>query len=138
MVDYIYKIEYVKGLTNNSYNFLMDFHDWINNKFIEWRGYNSGREGSKAEFARWLGISYKSLYKYFEKNGEVPKSHKVINKLIKKYGSEVYEILNIQAPETPILKLEEIQPLLNLTQQKKLMKRINETIDKFLREEMED
>ncbi|OGC95275.1 MAG: hypothetical protein A2029_01465 [Chloroflexi bacterium RBG_19FT_COMBO_47_9] len=136
MVDYIYNIGNVKGLTINDYNSIVDFHDWLYEKYIEWRGEHSGREGSKAEFARWIGITDKSLFQYFMKEGQIPKSPQIINKLVNKYGDEVYEVLNIHEPEISILKIEEILPKLNQNQQIKFMRRLNQILDEFINNEL--
>jgi hypothetical protein len=134
MIDYTYKIEIVKHLTNNGYNLLMEFHEWIYKKFVVWRGEASGREGSRAEFARWLDISDKSLYQYFLSAGQVPKSKKIIDKLVKKYGQEVYDVLNIIPPPDFIQKLETIYYKLedNEPRQRQFMRRLSDLLAEYI------
>ena len=69
----------------------MDFSDWINKKFYEWRG-----ETRKTieEFADYIGVSQPLMSQWMKKNGKVPKSKKHVDALINKYGiEEVYKIL---------------------------------------------
>ncbi len=77
----------------------MDFHDWINQKFREWRGDAIGHEKTLQDFAQWLGIS-KSLLTYWrKKNGKIPTHKKSIDKLVEKYGIEVYDVLGLEQPD---------------------------------------
>ncbi|OGC95326.1 MAG: hypothetical protein A2W25_05260 [candidate division Zixibacteria bacterium RBG_16_53_22] len=101
-------METVKGFTNIGYNFIMDFHDWLNKKFLKWRGDSIGLEGSKANFARWLGISPQSLDEYLNKNGQIPKHKKTIDKLVNRFGPEVYQVLGIEPPD--ILSFSHLPP----------------------------
>ena len=112
----------------------MNFHDWINIKFSEWRGESSGRKGSITEYARWLGIPYKSLHQYINKPWTAPKSKQIIDQLVKKYNQEVYDILNIPPPLEFLQKMESIYYELedNKTRQRQFMRRVSEVLSEFL------
>lgn len=88
------------------YNTIMEFdpivfRDFIRIKFAEWRGI--GRE-SLADFADYLGISQQVLSNWY--NGKLKRTPDVgtYNLLIKKYGSEVYDVLGIPNPESSAFK----------------------------------
>jgi hypothetical protein len=74
---------------------MMDFSDWITNKYIEWRGRSLGRSGSVAEFARLFNASQPLMSQWMKKSGKVPTSQKYIHALVAQYGDEVYEVLGI-------------------------------------------
>jgi len=124
------KLNFVKHLTINSYNDYMDFHEWINKKFVEWRGPLTLREGgSQDKFAQWIGISPQLMTDWLKRDGKTPKQKKTIDKLIRKYGSEVYKVLNIPPPPEFIRILEEFAPIydeLSSDRQEEAMRRIRE------------
>ena len=76
------------------YNSFVTFKEWINKKFIDWRGAKTGQEGSLAEFARMVGVSHQVMTGWIYR-GVVPKSHRTIHKLILAFDGEVYDILDI-------------------------------------------
>lgn len=76
------------------YNSFVTFKEWINKKFIDWRGAKTGQEGSLAEFARMVGVSHQVMTGWIYR-GVVPKSHRTIQKLILAFDGEVYDILDI-------------------------------------------
>jgi hypothetical protein len=75
----------------------MKFRDWIGKKYLEWRGDKIGRESGVTFYARWLGVS-PSLMSQWMNDGAVPQTTKIINKLVEKYGGEVYSVLELDAP----------------------------------------
>lgn len=129
-------LKYVKGLSINCYNPDVDFHEWMNKKYIEWRG--DSRERNQTQFAAWLGISDSLLTSYLDPKGRKPKQKGVIDKLIRRYGSEVYKILNLPQPPEFVQMLEEIEyeyPDLTVEQQKKLLRRISEIYSDLKKED---
>lgn len=67
-----------------------DFHPWINQKYIEWRG-NS--RGTVSEFADYLDISQSTVSAWINGSRGKPETQKIINKLVDKYGDEAYLVL---------------------------------------------
>ena len=74
----------------------MDFNDWINRKYLDWRG---DSRKSVTEFAAFLKISQPTVSAWMNRTRDKPESKKIVDRLIKIYGEEVYEILGIQLPE---------------------------------------
>jgi transcriptional regulator with XRE-family HTH domain len=64
---------------------MMEFKDWINKKFVEWRG--DTRLGV-TDFAKYLGISQPTMSSWM--SGVIPKAPHNIEKLAEKYGDEIY------------------------------------------------
>ena len=73
---------------------MMEFQTWIRQKYIEWS------KGSKSEsqFAVYLGISQASLNAWFNGIRGKPTSPKIVNRLIRVYGDEVYDVLGLDRP----------------------------------------
>jgi len=91
------------------------FAEWLNQKYKEWRGDEITREYSVSAFARYLGITQQNVDDYL-KGESVPRQTKIINKLVEKYGAEVYKAigLNITAQEEVVIEInrlpEELYP----------------------------
>lgn len=68
----------------------MDFHNWINQKFVEWRG--NTRNGV-SEYAAFLGISQPTVSAWLNKSRGKPETQKIIDALINQYGDEAYQVL---------------------------------------------
>jgi hypothetical protein len=81
------------------YNEFVDFSDWITKKYIEWRDIKTGRSASIAEFAKLFGASHQLMSKWMKKGGMVPKHKRFVDALVKVYGNEVYEVLDLPRPE---------------------------------------
>jgi hypothetical protein len=73
----------------------MDFTEWINQKFLEWRG---DSRNTLTGFAKFIGVSQQVMSAWMSKNGNVPSTQKAITKLVNRYGSEVYKILELPVP----------------------------------------
>lgn len=73
----------------------MDFYEWIKKKYTDW----SGGKKSENQFAVYLGISQATLNAWMNKTRGVPTSKKVINKLVERYGDEVYDVLGLSRPD---------------------------------------
>jgi hypothetical protein len=79
------------------------FADWLLRKFVDWQ--LEKREGANAtKFGRWIDPKIPQQYMSRWLNGFVP-NQKNIDRLAKKLGPEVYDILGIERPVTdPRLK----------------------------------
>jgi hypothetical protein len=78
----------------------VEFHDWITQKYIQWRGDAIGRERSIKEFAEdHLGVSQSLMSQWMKKGGKTPRSQATIGKLVAVYGTEVYNVLDIEPPD---------------------------------------
>lgn len=75
----------------------MTFQEWITKKYLEWRGDRVGRGSGTTHFARWLTVSH-ALVSQWINDGAKPESSKIINKLVAKYGAEVYDVLKLTRP----------------------------------------
>ncbi len=76
----------------------VEFSEWIEKKFLEWRKDRYGKGTSVAEFAKTFGVSQQLMSSWMKKGGVEPKHTKYINALAAVYGSEVYEILGLEPP----------------------------------------
>jgi len=74
----------------------MEFKDWINKKFVEWRG--ETRLGV-TDFANYIGVSQSTMSSWMV--GVIPKAPHNVLKLADKYGDEIYD-LGIPMPESPL------------------------------------
>jgi len=81
------------------YNEIVDFSEWITQKYIEWRDKKTGRPASIAEFAKLFGASQQLMSNWMKKGGMIPKHKRFIDALVKLYGNEVYEVLDLPRPE---------------------------------------
>lgn len=72
----------------------MEFADWLNKKYISFRG-NS--RATISEFAQFCGVPQSAMSKWMGKGGEKP-ARKNIAKLASKLGPEVYDLLGLPRP----------------------------------------
>ena len=122
----------VKYLTLIRYNEHMDFHEWINKKFVEWRGPLTLREGgSQEKFAEWIGVSPQLMTQWLKRNGRLPTYKRTVDKLVRRFGPEVYEILKIPAPPEFIQKLEAVYDELTPDQRQALKNKIADILDEY-------
>jgi hypothetical protein len=78
----------------------MKFNDWLTQKYVEWRGDAIGRDRSIKEFADWVDVSNQLMSDWMKLNGKIPKHKKTIDKLVTKFGPEVYDLLGLVQPDT--------------------------------------
>jgi transcriptional regulator with XRE-family HTH domain len=78
----------------------MNFNDWINCKYIEWRG--SSRK-TVTEFSEYIGISQSLMSHWMSQKGKIPTSQEKISKLVNRYGNEVYKVLGLPIPQSDSL-----------------------------------
>ena len=74
------------------YNVVVDFKEFINDKYVVWRG--KGR-ASISEFARYIGVSQQVLNRWIN-DGYTP-SARYLPKLAEKFP-DVYEVLGLPTP----------------------------------------
>jgi hypothetical protein len=72
----------------------MMFDEWINQRYLEWRGERYGQDSSVKAFARHLGLTQQTVDSYL-KGKSIPRQMKMINKLVDKYGADVYHELGL-------------------------------------------
>jgi len=75
----------------------MIFSDWIQKKYVEWRGDAIGNDRSITEFAAMLGVPQSLMSQWMKKGGKTPRHHKYITALAK-LGSDVYDVLGLPRP----------------------------------------
>lgn len=80
----------------------MNWHEWITQKYIVWRGNAIGNERSITEFAEMIGISQPLMSSYMKSGGSKPKTLDIIRKFEVVYGDEIYEILGIEKPQNTL------------------------------------
>lgn len=82
------------------YNLVMpgEFSEWITKKYIDWRGNSIGQDRSISKFAEMLGVRQNVLSAWMQKNGKAPRSKKNISALIRYFGFEVYDALDLPRP----------------------------------------
>lgn len=74
------------------YNSVVNYKEWITQKYVEWRGNAVGRERSITDFAEYIGVSQQLMNDWLNK-GKKPRSQETIGKLAAIYGDEVYGVL---------------------------------------------
>ena len=84
------------------YNVVVEFSEWITDKYIQWRGKSIHNDKSIAKFAKMLGVSQQMMSEWMKPHGMIPKHKKNIDALIKVYGNEVYEVLHLEPPPDQI------------------------------------
>ncbi len=65
---------------------MMKFKDWINKKFIDWRG--DSRRGI-TDYARFIGVSQPTMSSWL--GGVIPSAPHNVAKLFTIYGEEIYD-----------------------------------------------
>jgi hypothetical protein len=80
------------------------WYEYINRKYIDWRG---DTRKTISEFAEWLDFSQGQLSQYMRRGGRIPAGQTVINRFARRFGVEVYEVLEISVPDDSMLLLPE-------------------------------
>jgi transcriptional regulator with XRE-family HTH domain len=109
----------------------MKFSDWINRKYVEWRGNAVGHERTVTEYAEMIGVSQPLMSSWMRAEGKQPRTAETINKLVKVYGYEVYQVLGYDTPTV----LDEIPSDLPPDVRQRLMEDQREFIRRWLREQ---
>ena len=74
------------------------WNEWINNKYLEYRGPAIGNEKSITEFAEeYIGVPQQVMDTWLK--GTKPRKYEYIVALIKRYGDEIYDILEMKKPD---------------------------------------
>jgi hypothetical protein len=76
----------------------MEFSDWINDKYVQWRGNAVGHERTITEFAGMIGVSSSLMTQWMQRGGKKPRNQSTISKLVAVFGYEVYDVLGIPHP----------------------------------------
>jgi len=89
----------------------MEFSEWINKKFMTWRG-DSRRTIS--EFAAMIGVSQPLMSKWMKRDGPIPTSKQAIDAIAAVYP-DVYEVLGLSRPKEKSIdeKYEELLSILD-------------------------
>lgn len=77
------------------------FSDWLLHKYIEWRGDSVGNERSLTDYAKQIGVGKVTLSNWLNR-GSLPTSKKTISLLEKFFGFEIYEVLGLTPPSSPL------------------------------------
>ena len=75
----------------------MSLKEFLNRRYVEWRGDNRGNDYSIKSWARFLGVSETNINSWMNR-GSVPKPER-INLLTKLFGYEVYNALGLEIPK---------------------------------------
>ena len=73
----------------------MTFHDWLERKYIEWKGET---QRNFSQFAVYLGVSQPTVSGWMNETRKQPNMPRIINSLAAKLGPEIYDILGIERP----------------------------------------
>lgn len=84
--------------------FLMTFHEWFFNKYLDWQRKNGKAPATK--FADWLEIKTDICNKYLR--GEKQPRGENLKKIADKLGYEAYDILGYLRPDKAIREMNEI------------------------------
>lgn len=79
----------------------MEFTEWINEKYKEYRGDSFGHDKSVTEFAKEIGIEQSLMSQWMRPKGnkaKIPSSKDNIAKLVNFFGYEAYEALGLPVP----------------------------------------
>ena len=77
-----------------------DLGQWLDRQFLQWQ-ISQGGSKTAIEFAQYLEVSRDALYKW--KSGKRVPDFESIQKLAKKLGSEIYDVLNLPRPNKHLL-----------------------------------
>jgi len=75
------------------YNVDMEFSEWFNKKYNDWRGNRIGNEVSVSQYARMLGIKQQVVDRWL-KGINKPESKEHIDALLNHYGKELLDVLH--------------------------------------------
>ena len=78
----------------NCYNGVVDFSEWINKKYAEWRGES---RNSVVNFAEYVGVSQQVMSFWLNGRNKKPPSPQSIAKLADKFP-DVYEVVGLPQP----------------------------------------
>lgn len=93
----------------------MDFRQFLEMKFLEWQKESGGRK-TVSEFAAYLGVSQQSVSNWWN-NLRIPQGENV-DKIAKKLGIEVYDILGIDRPDPDLYFIEKAWEFLSPQQRR--------------------
>lgn len=77
----------------------MTFRQFLELKFLQWQQESGGRK-TVLEFAKYIGVSQSSISMWW--NGDRLPEGANVQKLAKKLGLEVYDVLNLPRPDADL------------------------------------
>lgn len=80
----------------------MNFPQLLESKYLEWRQ-SEGVKKNETEFAQWLGFQKSTLSTWW-RGKSTPNDERILRKLAKKLGPEVYDSLGLARPD-PLLMI---------------------------------
>jgi transcriptional regulator with XRE-family HTH domain len=89
---------------------IMEFREWMNKKYIEWRG---DSRGTISEFAEYIGVRQPVMSKWMNKGGTMPDASSLA-KIASKFGVEVYDVLGLPRPMDSMTSQEKYRELLSI------------------------
>lgn len=72
----------------------VDFSDWLNKKFVEYRG---DTRRTISDFAAHIGVRQPVMSNWMKKGGNTPKNKNLL-RIAEKLGPEVYDVLDLPRP----------------------------------------
>jgi hypothetical protein len=94
----------------------MEFSEWINKKYVEWRGDRFGHGSSVADFAEEFGASQQVMSRWMHPGSKPPKKPEYLNALEKRYGAEFLQALGIERSVFTIgISYDQLPPPLRLS-----------------------
>jgi len=99
------------------------WHKWINHQYLEYRGLAIGRERTVTEFARYVGLTQPTMTNLMNKS--VPSRAKTIQKFVRIYGPEVYDVLGMERPDF-VAELENQLKSATPTEKDRIIRRIKD------------
>lgn len=91
---------------------IMNFGEWLNENFLEWRKAYSPVKPSVSDWAVYLGVVQQQLSDWM--NNKYKPGYKNLAILAEKLGMEVYDAAGQKRPETPTRKRISIEQLVDM------------------------
>ena len=108
----------------------MDFKQFLEVKYLEWQQKQGGRK-TVHQFASYLGVGQSTLSNWW--NGERKPEGESVDKLAKKLGLEVYDVLGLERPDPDLHYLQQVWYDLS----DKERRTIREQVERYARENIE-
>jgi transcriptional regulator with XRE-family HTH domain len=74
----------------------MTFREWINHKYIEWRG---ASRSTISQFASYIGVPQSTLSRWMNEDMITMPRADIIARLAELFGDDVYEVLHLPSPQ---------------------------------------
>jgi len=120
----------------------MRWRQYLRKRYVEYRGDATGNKRNKSDFAREIGVSPQLFNDWMPedetKENKLPKHKTTIDKLVKYFGPEVYDVLELPRPgllESIDRLIETIPANISGSKQEGLLQRIERAIQDYVEEE---